>query len=205
MRGEFPAAEVWFRKMQDLASRWVCSIEPTDDLARDLLAASYRKLGDLKKFSKDYAGARNDYLTAIALGRQVLADDPGSFTFKSHLGARARRSGRRRPRSGRSRRGEGALPARPVSLAPSWSRRTPRSSRTRFRFLHTQFKLAQLEEDELRSLRGRPQLFRRILDRVNPLKSEGRQDRPDELSTNARALTTEIAYCEAAPASTRRL
>src|SRR5262249_17943335 len=46
---ESPPAEVWFRKMHDLAERWV-SEDPTQVRAHDLLASSLRKLADLKKF-----------------------------------------------------------------------------------------------------------------------------------------------------------
>ena len=52
---EFVPAENWFRKMQALAATWVAE-EPANHQARDLLASSLRKLADLKKFSKDYAG-----------------------------------------------------------------------------------------------------------------------------------------------------
>ena len=53
---EFQSAEKWFRKMQDLAAHWVAD-QPVDVHARDYLAASYRKLGDLRKFERDFSSS----------------------------------------------------------------------------------------------------------------------------------------------------
>ena len=83
-QGEYAPAETWFRKMQTLAAAWVTE-EPGNRQARDLLASSLRKLADLKKFSKDYAGARQDYMSAIAIGRDLMKLEPRNLDFKYHL------------------------------------------------------------------------------------------------------------------------
>ena len=77
-------AETWFRKMQTLAAAWVAE-EPGNHQARDLLASSLRKIADIKKFSKDYAGAQEDYMSAIAIGRDLVNLEPLNLDFKSHL------------------------------------------------------------------------------------------------------------------------
>ncbi len=156
--GELSEAELWFRNMQGLASRWV-SERPTDTLARDLLAASYRKLGDLKKFAKDYPAAATDYLTAITLGRQIVADDPGSLTFKAHLAiglddlAGVARSQGETAEARHLYREAGQLGADLVKADPE-------ALEARFRFLHTQYKLAQLEEERVAVCAGGPALPR---------------------------------------------
>ena len=191
--GDFPAAELWFRKMQALASRWV-SERPTDTLARDLLAASYRKLGDLKKFAKDYAGARADYLTAITLGRQILADDPGSLTFKAHLAiglddlAGVARSQGETAEARDLYREAGQLGADLVKADPE-------ALEARFRFLHTQYKLAQLEKSESQFARA-AQLFRSVLGDINRLDRDGLLEGRHDAFTNPSALKVEIAQCD---------
>ncbi len=59
-------------------------------MARDLLAASYRKLGDLKKFER-LSSARRDYLRAIATGRQSLAKTSRATLPSRRTGDRSRR------------------------------------------------------------------------------------------------------------------
>ena len=86
----------------------------------------------------------------------------------------------------------------PKSSSPNCSDRTPRFSRTGSESC-TRSSDRQGWKNRNSSSRGPPRFFERILDRVNTLKREGWHDGPDDLSTNARALTTEIAYCEAAP------
>ena len=52
----------------------------------DLLAISYRKLGDVRKLTGNLAAARADYVKAVDLGRQVVKAEPANLEFKIHLG-----------------------------------------------------------------------------------------------------------------------
>jgi eukaryotic-like serine/threonine-protein kinase len=193
--GEFAEAEVCFRMMQDLASRWA-SERPTETLAKDLLAASYRKLGDLKKFAKDYLGARKDYLTAIYLGRQALAGEPTSFAYKAHLAiglddlAGVARDQGDKAEAKELYHAAGQLGAELVKADPD-------ALETRFRFLHTQYKLAKLEQDESRFARA-AELLRGVLTHVNDLDRDGRLEGRHDSFTNPISLKSEIAHCDAA-------
>ena len=77
--------------------------------------------------AKDYEGARQDYLKAIEIGRQVLADEPRSFAFKAHLAIGARRSRGGGTRAGRDLARRGSSTERPSSSVRSSSSRTPRT------------------------------------------------------------------------------
>ena len=50
-----------------------------------MLASCYRKLADMRKFAKDYDGARMLYLEAISIGERLMADEPGNTEFQEHL------------------------------------------------------------------------------------------------------------------------
>jgi tetratricopeptide (TPR) repeat protein len=192
---EYPQAAEHFRKMQDLASRWV-SEEPKNLEARDLLAASYRKLGDLKKFSKDFGGARQDYRRAIDIGRQILKEAPLVFAFKQHLGIGvddlagvARAQGQVAEARTLYREAEqifsDLVEADPENLEPEIT------------LLHTQINQARMEEAELQ-FGAAATLFRRVLDRVSRLKRDGALVDREEWFANTDALTAEIAKCDAA-------
>ncbi len=193
---EFAAAEIWFRKMHDLAQHWT-SEEPGSHLAYDLLASSYRKLGDVRKFARNFAAAQQDYLSAIAIGRDLQASEPDNLEFKSHLAlALDDLAGVIQE--------QGQLPsARQLfqeaaglfqELVASDSERLE----YRLNLLQTPFKLASLERDDgqFETAAG---LFRGILDRLLQLEREGRLERGRILFTTSKALRDEVAFCETAP------
>jgi eukaryotic-like serine/threonine-protein kinase len=195
--GEPGPAEKWFRKMQDLAARWAAD-EPDDVQARDYLAASYRKLGDLKKlFARDYAAARELYVRAIAIGRQVLVDEPGSLPFKAHLALGlddlavvARSQGK----TGEARK----LFREAEQLNSELVQSDPELLQSRFTLLHTRFNQARMEEDELQFARA-AELWRRIRDQLRQLQRDGLLEGRTDHATNPSVVAAELAYCEAAP------
>ena len=77
-------SEVWFRKMEALAERWIAD-EPGNVFARDQLATSHRKIADCKKLARDDIAARPDYTKAIDLGRELIAEEPKNLDVKVHL------------------------------------------------------------------------------------------------------------------------
>jgi tetratricopeptide (TPR) repeat protein len=81
---EYAEAEKWFRTSLDRADRWLGE-EPQNTRASDMLASSYRKIADMRKLVNDLAGARSDYLEAIALGERLTAAEPGNTEFLEHL------------------------------------------------------------------------------------------------------------------------
>jgi len=193
---EYQTAETWFRKMQDLAAQWV-ALEPANNQAKDLLASSYRKLGDLQKFSRDYGAARQDYLRAISIGRQILTDEPGNSPFKEHLGVALddlAGVARDQHQPGEARQ----LFREAQRLFSELVQADPQHFESRSKQLHTQLNLARLEEHEAHFAQA-AELFRTILDQVNRLKRAGRLEDRHDAYADTRALTTEIAFCEAAP------
>ena len=120
---DYATAEVWFRKMHDLAGSWV-SADPSQAQAHDLLASSYRKLADLKKFSREFVEARRLYSRAIEIGEVLLARSNDSFEFRTHLAialddlaqvAKNRTDSRRR----------GSSSGKPSRTSSSWSAPIP--------------------------------------------------------------------------------
>jgi tetratricopeptide (TPR) repeat protein/predicted Ser/Thr protein kinase len=193
---EYPAAEGWFRKMQDLAAQWV-ALEPKNNQAKDLLASSYRKLADLKKFALDLAGARQDYLRAMAIARQVLADEPGNATFKANLGvALDDLAGvaldQREPGEARD------LYRQAEQLFLQLVEADPEHFESLSKLLRTRYNVARLEEAESHYPQAGA-LFRTVLEEVSRLKRAGRlEDRRDAFA-NTKTLANEVAFCEAAP------
>jgi tetratricopeptide (TPR) repeat protein len=193
---EVRESEVCFRKMQDLAAHWV-SLEPKNAQARDLLASSYRKLGDLRKFEKNFQAAREDYLRAIKIGEALLEQWPESFPYKTHLAIAiddlagvARDQGEiaeARQRFSASKR-----------LFSELLRSDPDNVETRFWLIHIQLHLARLEADQSR-FGAAAELYRTALDQVNRLKNDGRLEGRHDPNVNPRVVATELAVVEAAP------
>ena len=77
-------ADLWFRKMESLARRWIAD-EPGKVLARDQLANSHRKIADIHKLGGDDVAARDDYIKAVDLGRELLNVEPANLEVKLHL------------------------------------------------------------------------------------------------------------------------
>jgi tetratricopeptide (TPR) repeat protein len=198
--GEHTAAQAWFTKMHDLAQRWV-SEEPENLQARDLLASSFRKLADLKKFSKDYLAARENYHSAIDIGRSLLLADPGNFAFKSHLStALDDLAGVLKE--------EGELDsARQLfqeagRLFAELVESDPERLESRLALLHTQLRLAGLERDNSQFAKA-AEIFHGAAARLESLQREGRLEGSRISFTSPRELTSEIAFCEAAPRALR--
>ncbi|HZW30437.1 MAG TPA: protein kinase [Isosphaeraceae bacterium] len=199
---EFAAAEEWFRKMQQLAGRWVAET-PGNHPARDLLSSSYRKLGDLRKFARDFAAARHDYSQAIAIGKELLAAEPGNFEFKTHLATALDdlagvswsqgRLDEARQLFGEAEQLFGALVAT-----------DPERLESRLSFLHTQWNRATFERDQAQ-FAAAAGWFRRIRDQVLPLQRAGRLEERAFPFADARALESEILICQAAPAALQDL
>jgi eukaryotic-like serine/threonine-protein kinase len=194
--GESAAAEISFRKMHDLAQNWTWQ-EPGNHQAYDLLAASYRKLADLKKlFVKDFAGAQQDYLSAIAIGRDLVAAEPDTLEFKFHLAialddlAGVVHSQRQIPPA-RNLFEEAARLFQEVVESDS------EPLEYRMRLLHTKFNLASLERDD-GQFDTAAALFRKLHDQFVQLEREGQFEHGRIPFTNRKALQGEVAFCETA-------
>jgi tetratricopeptide (TPR) repeat protein len=194
---EAAPAEISFRKMHDLAQRWTWD-EPGNHQAHDLLASSYRKLADVKKlFARDLASAQEYYLSAIAIGRDLVAAEPDNLDYRFHLAialddlAGIVQDQRQIPPS-RQLFQEAARLFRGVVESDS------EPLDYRLRLLTTDFRLASLERDDGR-FDTAARLFREILDRFLRLEREGQFERGRVLFTSSKALQSEIAFCEAAP------
>jgi eukaryotic-like serine/threonine-protein kinase len=77
-------AEVWFRKMESLAERWIGE-EPASIPARDQLATSHRKIADVRKLAGDHVAARTEYWKAVNLGHELHLADGKNLDVKLHL------------------------------------------------------------------------------------------------------------------------
>ena len=77
-------AELWFRKMESLAERWIAD-DPGNVLARDQLATSHRKIADVRKLAGDDVAAGADYVKAVDLGQKLLSAQPTNLEVKLHL------------------------------------------------------------------------------------------------------------------------
>jgi tetratricopeptide (TPR) repeat protein len=189
-------SEICFRRMQDLAADWV-SVEPGNEQAKDLLASSYRKLGDLRKFALDFKAAREAYLTAIKIGEELLQHRPDSFPYKTHLAIAL-------DDLGGIARDQGAIPEarqrfeRAVVLFSELVQSDPENLETRIWVMHTQLHLGRLEADQLQ-FEAAAELYRTVLDQANQLSSDGRLDGRRDASLSPRALTADLAACKAAP------
>ena len=194
---ERSAAEDWFRKMHDEAERWVAD-EPDNTLALDLLATSFRKLGDERKLVKDYEGARANYIRAIEINRQLVADEPGSVEFPHHLAVALEDFAEVAYSQGRI--------AEARSLFEESERRfaeqveaDPENRDVQFRLIVAQSKFAGLERDESQFPRAAA-LFRRALTRLEALGQQGRlDDRPEYWNRKLTEIRDELARCSAAP------
>ena len=83
---ELDQADVWFRKMESLAERWIAE-EPDNVVARDQLATSHRKLADIRKFDRDDVAARAQFLKAVDLDQKLISVDPNNLDVKLAPGA----------------------------------------------------------------------------------------------------------------------
>jgi tetratricopeptide (TPR) repeat protein len=184
--------------MQDLAQRWVAE-EPGNHQARDLLSSSYRKLGDLRKFTSHYAAARQEYSQAIAIGKELLAAEPGNFEFTTHLAtalddlAGVSRSEGRLDEARR-------LFGEAEQLFAALVQTDPEHLESRIAFLRTQWNRATLERDQGHFPEA-AQRFRQIRDQALRLQREGRLEGRSDPFADERVLNHEIQICEAPPSA----
>jgi tetratricopeptide (TPR) repeat protein len=194
--GERTAAEGCYRKMHDLAERWV-QIEPSNLLARDLLATSYRKLADERKLVGDYPAARAYYQSAVAIVRKVLASAPEDFVFKRHLAVAtddlagvARNQGRVAEAR--------ALFEESARLFGEQAAADPDDIESQMRLMHVESRSARLERDEQQFPRA-AELFRRAALRQQRLDPELANGTSSPRTQGTYFLKTEIAACDLAP------
>ena len=200
---EWEEADAWFRKLHDLAARWAREV-PADPRYQDMLATSYRKLGDDKKLApgpaRDLAAARRDYDQAIAIGRTLLENFPDGPAFKEHLAvalddlagvAHQQRdfAGARPLFAEAERRFSELAAADPEGLDPQ------------LMLAHSQIRSSRLERDD-----GHPdraaETLRRALARLSRLEGDGRlAGRPSFAPRLLADLRRELADCEAASAA----
>ena len=204
---KWPEAETWFRTMHDLAERWLAA-EPHDARYRDMLATSYRKLGDVKKLAPalypDPGAARADYDQAITIGRALLEDHPEDLAFKEHLAValddlagvaqKQREFAQARPLSQEAERRFSELVAA-----------DPESVDAQLQLAHAQLRLARIERDEGQLARAMA-AFRQALARLNRLESAGLiEGRPSFNPKVLNALRREAAECEAASTAAQKV
>jgi tetratricopeptide (TPR) repeat protein/predicted Ser/Thr protein kinase len=201
--GDLAEAEAWFRKSRDLARRWEADA-PGNLQASDLLASSYRKLADVRKLAGDAASAADDYLKAIAIARRLVAAEPGNLEFTSHLAvalddlAGIASSGND-PDRARALFGEAAALFKGIAEAD------PEDVEAQIKLIQTEHKLARVE---MAGARFEPAaaLLRGALDRLTQLDHQGKlAERPSLRSSQLKAMTSELPYCEAAPGALRDL
>jgi tetratricopeptide (TPR) repeat protein len=160
-----------------------------------LLASSFRKLGDIKKFSKDYVGAQHDYLSAIKIGRALVDLEPLNFDFKSHLSIaiddlagvvkdqRDFESARR-------------LFQEAESLFAELVESDPDHLHSRTALILTQIRRATMEKN-LSRFKLAAEIYRTALDHLRRLEREGRLEGGRVSFTDTKTLEKEIAFCEA--------
>ncbi|HEV3166333.1 MAG TPA: serine/threonine-protein kinase, partial [Isosphaeraceae bacterium] len=191
------SAETWFHKMHDSAENWA-SEEPQNWQVKDLLASSYRKLGDVRKLSHDPEPARRDYLKAIAIGREILAAEPGTVAYKGHLAIALDDLAGVSFHQGRVEEAR-SLYQEAGRLFNEQAEADPESSDAQHWLLRAQFNLASLERDDQRYAEG-ADLYRRALERVLRLKREGKIElSPERNWERIELLKQQLSDCQAAP------
>ena len=183
--------------MNDLAERWVAE-EPGNLLARDLLSSSYRKLADEQKLAGDNPAARLNYHKAIAIGRALLAAEPGNFLFKRHLATAAD------DLAGVAESQDQIAEARSLfeeaeRLFGEQVAADPEDIESQFRLLRVQSRHASLERDDLHFPRA-SELFRSALQGLLRLDQQSRSGGGKGVKQREiRALKAEIVACDLAP------
>ncbi len=196
---DLKVADVWFRKMHDLAERW-SEMEPANTLARDLLSTSHRKLADVRKIAGEYAAARVEYLKAIALGDELVAVEPANREIKQHLALALDDLALTLRRMGRL--AEAGIPSRRAEqLFGELVKSDPDDIDNQVRVVQTQFNFGCLEMDGLDMAAAETRLTRSLegllrLDRDGKL--EGRPRDKDQL---LKPFQNELAACRAVAAS----
>jgi eukaryotic-like serine/threonine-protein kinase len=200
---QFGESEQWLRKTQALAERWI-SAEPGNTQAQDMLAACFRKLGDVGKLTNNDVAARRDYLEAIQIGRKLVLAEPTSRELKRNLAMAlddlAGLAHHQRELSEARKLYEEAE-QRFVEL----ERADPEDADTQLRLFLVHSGMGKVESDDGRYSVAK-HLLRQSLDTLQRLEHEGRLG--GQLGSIPQRIDTiqrEIADCEAAPLVLRDL
>ncbi len=196
---ELDRADVWFRKMHDLAEQWA-SLEPDNILARDLLATSFRKLADIRKLAGDDVAAQADYARAIALGQKLLLAEPTNLDVKVHLALALDDQAMTLSRLGRLEEA-GPLSRQAEQLFTELVQIDPDDIDNRLRLLQTQFDCGCIAMDELQ-IKAALARIHGALDGLRLLDRDGTlEGRPRDKSQLLPRFKDEMAACQAVAAS----
>ncbi len=186
--------ELWFRKMESLAERWIAD-EPGKVLARDQLANSHRKIADIHKLGGDDVAARDEYVKAVDLGHELLNVEPANLEVKLHLalalddyGMTLRRLGKLDDASPLERQAE--------QYFADLVRADTEDVDNRVRLYQTQHHRGTLELDML-DPKAAAAHFRKALDGLTSLDREGKlAGRPRDRNQLLEAFQAELSACE---------
>jgi tetratricopeptide (TPR) repeat protein len=194
---ELAQAETWFRKTCDLAADWLVR-EPGNLRFAVTLAASHRKLADMKKLAGDLEAARRDYLQAIAVGRDMMRDQPSHFENKSQLATAIDDLAGVALRQGQV--GEArSLYEESQRIFVELETLDPEDQMIQIHLIMGGAALARIERGQGR-LESALALFRRSQERLMQLEDEGQLvGRPALAVQLTTTLRQDIADCEAAP------
>jgi tetratricopeptide (TPR) repeat protein len=187
--------EVWFRKMESLATRWIAQ-EPTNVLARDQLSTSHRKIADMRKLAGDDVGARAEYVKAVDLSRELLMAEPANNDVKLHLALALDDQGMTLSRLG-SLDQAAALERQAQQLFEQLVKADPEDIDNQLRLHQTEFNAGCVAMDRL-DLHAAKALLRQALEGIETLDREGTLDgRPRDRAQLLPAFKQELAMCEA--------
>ena len=187
--------EVWFRKMQSLAERWIAD-DPANVLARDQLSTAHRKIADMRKLAGDDVAARSEYVKAVDLGRELLLAEPGNADVKLHLALALDDQGMTLARLGLL---EEAAPLerQAEQLFSQLVQDDAEDVDNRLRLHQTQFHRGRVEMDLLHTEAAQSQA-RRALDGLTALAREGKLDgRPRDRAQLLPRFEAEVAANDA--------
>ncbi len=190
--------EVWFRKMESLAERWIAE-EPGNVFARDQLATSHRKIADLRKLDGDDVAASAIYVKAVDLGQKLHTAEPTNSEVKLHLALALDDQAMTLKRLGLL---EEASPLERQSeqLFNELVSADIEDVDNRVRLYQTQFNRGTLELDLL-DPKAAAARFRKALEGLTSLDREGKLlGRPRDRKQLLEAFQVEITACEAVAA-----
>ena len=196
---ELDQGEVWFRKMENFAERWIAD-EPANVLARDQLSTSHRKIADMRKLAGDDVAARAEYVKAVDLSRELLLAEPANLDVKLHLALALDDQGMTLWRLGLLE--EGAPLERQAEQLFSQLVEADTDDVDNLLRLHqTQYHRGSLQMDQLQVDAATVQL-RHAFDGLSALDSEGKLDgRPRDRTQLLQRFKDGLAACEAIAAA----
>jgi serine/threonine protein kinase len=196
---ELDQGELWFRKMESLAERWIAE-EPANVLARDQLSTSHRKIADMLKFARDDVAARAEYVKAVDLSRELLLAEPTNLDVKLHLALALDDQGMTLWRLGLL---EEAAPLerQAEQLFSQLVDADPEDLDNQLRLHQTEYNRGCLEMDRL-EVEAAKVLLRRARDGLGTLEREGKLDgRSRDRTQLLDTFKDGLAACEAIAAS----